>query len=80
MVRVSGVHGFGFVKELIWCVQSGKCVFLVEMTLLNTLKDAEAVILDPSDCRPYHSQPSNASKVYAHADDHLHAAMELIAA
>lgn len=79
MVRIRGVHGFGFVQEIIYCVASQKCVFSVNVTLLGAMREAVLMIIDPSDCRPYHSQPSTASKVYVHQDDHAHAALGMAA-
>lgn len=79
MVRVNGVHGFGFVKEIIWCAGSNKCVFLVLLTLHGSDKEAELMALCPSDCSLYHSEKSTSKKVYAHADEHEFYALEMAA-
>lgn len=75
MVRIQGVNGFGFVKEIIWCAITKKCVFSVEVYLNGSLEIAPFLILDPDDCALFHSENSTASKIYAKSCDHEHAAL-----
>lgn len=79
MVRVAGVSGFGFVKELIWCVNSQKCVLSVLVTVLGSDKQDELMLLDTSDCSLYHSEKSTAKKVYASPQEHEFYALEMAA-
>ena len=75
MVKIKGINGFGFVKEIIWCASSKKCVMSVSVTLHDYLREAQDVIVDPDDVSLFHSKPSKATRIYATADDHKHAAL-----
>lgn len=79
MVRVRGVHGFGFIHEIVYCAGAGVTVFIVDITLHNDMREAQRVTLAPDDCMAYHSAPSSAAKVYAHQDEHEHALMDMAA-
>ena len=75
MVKIKGVHGFGFVKEIIWCALSQKCVMSVSVTLHGDMRAAQDVLVDPSEVSLFHSEKSKATRIYATPDDHNHAAL-----
>lgn len=74
MVSIKGVQAFGFVKEFLYYAQSKKTLASVEVHLKDGLH-TETVIIDVEDIALYHSEKSRATRIYAHADDHYHAAL-----
>lgn len=70
MVRIKGVNGFGFVKEIIYCSQSFKTLFAVNVQINGVYKENELVLLDCEDCELYRADSSKARRIYAHPLDH----------
>lgn len=80
MVKVKGVNGHAFVKEIIWCAVSKRAVFNVEIYLYGEFKAPPMLIVEPDDCTLYKAKTSRASKIYATPYEHEHAALMLQAA
>lgn len=79
MVRIKGVQGFGFVKEVIFCQPSNTCVLLVNVTQFGLMQEAELVTLDPLDVTLYHAEKSTAKHVLNSPDEHEFAALRMAA-
>lgn len=75
MIRIRGINGYGFVKEIIYASQSLKTVFSVELIQRGEIKANEMVLLDPEDCELYRADSTKHARIYAHPDDHYHAAL-----
>ena len=80
MVKVKGVNGHAFVKEIIWCALTKKAVMSISLTLYGDMREAQQVIVEPDDVSLFHSQKSRAVRIYTTPDDHEHAALMLQAA
>lgn len=79
MVKINGINGFGFVKEVVYCQPSNKTVLLVNVTLHNVMQAAELVTLDPSDVTLYHAEKSTAKRAFNTPDEHEFIALKMAA-
>ena len=75
MVKVKGVNGHAFVKEIIWCALTKKAIMSINLTLYGDMREAQQVIVDIDDVSLFHSQKSKTARIYATPDDHEHAAL-----
>lgn len=79
MVKINGINGFGFVKEVVYCQPSNKTVLLVNVTLHNVMQEAELVTLDPLDVTLYHAEKSTAKRVLNTPAEHEFIALKMAA-
>ena len=75
MVKIKGINGFGFVKQVIWFPASKNCVMLVSVYFHDSLQEAQDLPFDANHVSLLHSKPCNAERIYADPDDHKHAAL-----
>lgn len=80
MVKINGVNGFAFIREILWCELSKKALYSLEVHLIDSWKAHPLVIVDADDCLSYEPQKSKARRIYATPHDHEHAALMLQAA
>lgn len=79
MLRIKGVHGFGFLKEIVYTAESRQCVFIVLVCQFGVLKADELVTLSPDDCEHFHAATTTAKSAFNSAGEHEMAFMEMAA-
>lgn len=79
MLRINGVNGFGFLKEVIYFKDSKITLFWVEVYQIDKNESPQFVHLMPDDCEKYHAIPSTAKSIFASPDEHEHAFLRMAA-